>query len=141
MKLDELFSSHACSLELSKRLKELGVKQESLFYWISNLFMNKYFLSMEGGFSKEYHKDDFVSAFTASELGKMLPFEVVKNNEVAHLQMIKTIDGKWAMAYIIRIDLPPLVWIKEENEENEANVRAKMVILLLENNLIENNND
>ena len=28
--------SQVCSLELAKKLKELGVKQESLYYWCEN---------------------------------------------------------------------------------------------------------
>lgn len=62
------------SLEISKRLKELGVKQESLFYWSS--------YGMK--FKKETHElipeneinpsfmEDYISAFTVAELGEML---------------------------------------------------------------------
>jgi len=67
MKLED----QVCSLELAKQLNELGVKQESLFYWWNS----------EG---KEYVSDqyrmndswvDYVktsSAFTVAELGEML---------------------------------------------------------------------
>lgn len=58
-----------CSLELAKRLKELGVKQDSLFYWhnISIYPMVIY------GDSTEWSGDRLISAFTSSELSKMLP--------------------------------------------------------------------
>ena len=60
MKLEQ----HVCSLDLAKRLKELGVKQESLFWW--------------GEITKEVHyckagKPLHISAFTVAELGEMLP--------------------------------------------------------------------
>jgi hypothetical protein len=57
-----------CSLELSKRLKELGVKQESLFWW--NCVISS------GGWLLEDHQDhewENCSAFTVAELGEMLP--------------------------------------------------------------------
>jgi len=37
-----------CSLELARELKKLGVKQESLFYWVISLTTN-YHISYMGG--------------------------------------------------------------------------------------------
>lgn len=61
MKLENQVTSH----EISKRLKELGVKQESLFYWEPQ--SNGIF-----EITRWYHKDS-ISAFTVAELGEMLP--------------------------------------------------------------------
>ena len=72
MKLEQ----QVCSLELAQKLKELGVKQESLFYWTySNMFGNitfylQYFPEIEGGYDG---LENDVSAFTVAELGEMLP--------------------------------------------------------------------
>lgn len=56
-----------CSLELAKRLKELGVKQGSYFYW------NAQHIWVAAGKDIEYDKDNAISAFTAAELGEILP--------------------------------------------------------------------
>jgi hypothetical protein len=60
--------SQVCSLELSKRLKQLGVKQESYFVW-----------SCMAGASKWEVREDWanedsrwISAFTVAELGEIL---------------------------------------------------------------------
>ena len=66
-----------CSLELAKKLKELGVKQESLWYW--NM-ITKEFKDYEGKspiiaceiYSNSRLWENF-SAFTVAELGEMLP--------------------------------------------------------------------
>lgn len=68
------------SLEYAKRLKELGVKQESLFYW----------KELQGNWCIDYcnkpweeFNERWCSAFTIAELGEMLPwsFEIMKCEE------------------------------------------------------------
>ncbi len=72
------------SLDLAKRLKELKVKQESLFYWSTRTFepgltgpnpITALILGTEINQS-QYHKvtDEIIaSAFTVAELGEILP--------------------------------------------------------------------
>jgi len=79
MKLED----QVVSLEIARALKGLGVEQESLWYWVP-----EYSVNMATGKKlhriitsetvkvlkerKEY-EGDFVSAFTVSELGELLP--------------------------------------------------------------------
>lgn len=62
-------NNHVTSQPLSKRLKEAGVEQESLFYWIwvGHTFMPMMERELDGGDDEQY------SAFLASELLDMLP--------------------------------------------------------------------
>lgn len=138
-----------CSLELSKRLKELGVKQESQFYWLQYSEWNLHF---RGKYVQEYYSD-CLSAFTVAELGYMLPnsirvdgkepfdtytmyttkfysvnFEMKKtNNFVVNYQCDTTeLDGFGSRKLTQNFYDP-----------NEANARAMMLIYLIENKIIE----
>lgn len=122
MKLEQ----QVVSLELAKRLKELGTKQESLWYYDGN-----HNLVMFGN----YVTDEYIAAFTVAELGEMLPVEVRNNFLVCE----KDTDGKdvdWTVRYhpydVDEFRMPSQV------AETEAGARAKMLIYLLENNLIDN---
>src|ERR1051325_10817319 len=55
-----------CSLELAKRLRELGVKQESYFYWFFEEYNHE-----PVGWRIQTEEGDY-SAFTVAELGEML---------------------------------------------------------------------
>ena len=81
------------SLELAKRLKELGVKQESLLYWFIDLRaeiprlldlrdLNRYSVAMKF--------NDFYSAFTVAELDEMYQ-ALTTGRPVRH-------DGRWGTA-------------------------------------------
>ena len=62
---------HVTSLELSKRLKELGVPQDSAFYW-----QRHHSVDAPGGWTwslSNTTNGNCVSAFLASELGELLP--------------------------------------------------------------------
>lgn len=59
--------NQVCTLEQAKRLKELGVCQDSYF-----LFGEEAGRIVEG-WSVEGYEDNFYSAFTVAELGVMLP--------------------------------------------------------------------
>jgi len=59
------------SLETSKKLLELKVKQESLFCWV--LMEWKEYIVTEEEFRDSNEMDYLYSAFTASELGEILP--------------------------------------------------------------------
>lgn len=69
MKLED----QVCAIEYSKKLEELGIKQESLFYWILFQEWGVYF---NGKYTQEYYRD-CVSAFTLAELGEMLPGKLI----------------------------------------------------------------
>lgn len=145
-----------CSLELAKRLKELGTPQDSLYVWQKGYFiMDDSVLEetdywritsnpkniLRAAVVKPYDtalrklEDDSVSAFTVAELGEMLPHRNKK---------MSTVNDAW-----IRIWKTPSYWhidyededthesvIKQICETNEADARAKMFIYLLENKLI-----
>lgn len=124
-------NQQVCSLELAKRLKELGVKQESLFYYvIDDLEFGNTELMFLGGMGAENDID--ISAFTAAELGEMLP---------------ATVDGKYGdctLWYNSRRTNEYHVWYENGREDEkiifsskaEADARAKMLVYLLENKLI-----
>ncbi len=100
--------NQVCSLELAKKLKGLGIKQESLFQWSWD----------NEDYRLVYNKPhlDLFAAFTVAELGEMLS----KYDEpLPHIG-----DEDW-------------YWYKGEEEigaKTEANARAEMLIYLLETN-------
>jgi len=143
MKLED----QVISLELAKKLNELGVKQESLFYFYecNNTHKLRY-----RDWKTEISGEVSYSAFTVSELGEILP-------ENIEIKIISS-DGK----KLKNIEKYYLVYFKYRNEiryfgidnnnislkknllpefylldESEANSRAKMLIYLLENGLME----
>lgn len=124
-----------CSLELAKRLKELGVEQDSLFYYGTRKLDNgddEIVLMIEQFDSAMAHQGISAPkyrAFTVAELGEMLPDAILFHNSYCYIKSQKK-DNE----YKIYIDhLSKLVIFFDENE---ADVRAKMLIYLIENGLM-----
>ncbi len=130
MRLEE----QVCSLELAKRLKEFGVKQDSLFYWwkrkdtddphVSGTKANArwvigYQVRTEiyshniGG----WRSTERISAFTVAELGEIL------HNLIGGISLPqRNTNGDWYNKNII--------------SNTEANTRANMLCFLLEKGVI-----
>lgn len=120
-----------CSLELSKKLKELGVKQESQFYWIEG--EKEHYLCMKRNtiyydinnlipLNLKLCKDDKIySAFTVAELGEILPV-FYKSHKFFDL---------WYCEYTDQYN-----HVDRCTAETEADARAKMKIYLIENKLV-----
>ncbi len=116
--------NQVCNLELAKKLKELGFKQDSLWWWDkekNGLLPHGYF-----GLTVKENPKRYISAFTVTELGEMLPMGY----------------ASWHK-YYDKDD-----WVCESGDENhhqlaktEADCRAKMLIYLIENKKIEIKNE
>lgn len=125
MKLED----QVCSLELAKRLKELGVKQESLFYWFTNQLVYRCDLS-----KWEKCKKYIFSAFTVGELGEMLPKRLeITIHDVSHINAIGIQIGQ---EYCFRDEFQPPTFEKRFELVTEADARAKLLIFLLKNKLL-----
>lgn len=112
------------SLEIAKKLKELGVKQESYFFWV--IVNGSWVIS--GGYEllDEELRMETYSAFTVAELGEMLPEKCFVTDKQ---------DGKWwNVKYLDPHDVSKNYTTAHEGE---ADARGKMLIYLLENNLID----
>jgi len=133
-------SKQVASLELSKRLKELGVKQESLFIWSvpkpenarTNIDEVKLRdmqpeIYMRGSSWGECFEE--VAAYTSAELGEMLPWGVEVDGKIEVLHIYKDSADQW--------NFYPShgAWHKTFNE-TEADARARLLIFLLENGLL-----
>lgn len=160
--------SQCTNLELSKKLKELGYPQESLFYWSVPLIEKAVTKEQEDELKKckteLYYLDndwgeyfESISAPTVAELGEKLPRYIadpdqplsgVKGKKYPLIieclsddySSDKKING-WRIRYG-----DTKVKVDSEHELNsagiyyvgtEADARAKMLIYLLENKLIE----
>lgn len=107
------------SLELSKKLKELGVPQESLFVWDT----------VQQIVSRRSHVTDeewYIAAFTVAELGEMLPFRY----QLHTYPLVLNGKPAWDCTSNTDVEFPPMF------TDTEADARVKMLIYLIENNLI-----
>ncbi len=142
MKLEQ----QVTSLELSKRLKELGVKQDSYFYWVK-LKDNFELFSLAEVYIKELNKGESqietYSAFTVAELGDMLPKALEMKTKTRGQKYMKFFleffwddsDKKNTVVYRTNDELQIDYWVFKD-AKTEAEARAKMLIYLLENKLI-----
>lgn len=117
------FENQVVNLDIAKRLKELGVKQESLWYWYK--WRNESW--MIGDDQKWLGTDwEHVSAFTVAELGELLPqgcYDYIQKRAAQKY-------GKWIAKYWAIKEMYQLL------ADTEADCRGKMLIYLLEINLI-----
>lgn len=138
MKLED----QVVSLELAKQLKQLDVKQDSLWYHAE--FKDESYLDVVGAIQPDsifqliqrgyfefvqFENEEIYSAFTVAELGKILPgtlecYQITKRGEECdgiYIQTGREKDGNWICTdndYYAKDKL-------------EANARAKMLIYLL----------
>ena len=132
MKLED----QVVSLDLAKRLKELGVKQESLFYWKTDATgVNK---NSSIGFTELIYKFspfnpqnlwERFSAFTVAELGEMLPvkFDTIKRTDLQYWVIENTEDDCESCGE------PRMRFFDKTIAATESDARAKMLCYLLEN--------
>lgn len=124
------------SLQLSKKLKELGVKQNSIFVW-------EYYNDQCHGVKyipyamipNNNNKFKIYSAFTVAELGIDLPATCHTSKITGGRSGTKE-TGEWVC--YLGISSHPLGFYRI-NSDTEVNARAEMLIYLIENNLIEIN--
>lgn len=113
------------SLELAQKLRELGVKQESFAYWVGDKTYD-----VHGESHRDYHLHYIgfctggISAYTAGELGEMLPVWTT-----THIFSDDAEEGKYAVECIG-------THTGQFYANTEADARAEMLIYLLENKLI-----
>ncbi len=141
MKLEQ----QVTSLEISKRLKELGVKQESLYKYCAGHTM---YTDNDDGVTEKCPNTDLLeddeycptagltceftySAFTVAELGEMIGSKC-ESRKIGNEAMIA--DGQ---KYVVYFE-PGNGSYHKIYSDTEADARAKMLIYLLENNLIKN---
>ena len=114
-----------CSLELSKKLKELGVKQESLWYWKCEKTNETEFYELDIQKSDDLLFYKVISAFTVAELGKMLSIWAVSKVTGSDRGQ----PDEWECATIT----DPTKFYREKTE---ADARAKMLIHLIEQGIV-----
>lgn len=125
-------------MEFAKRLKELGVKQNSYFWWFRGQMPNvgKVGYVLAGEFSTSDEK--IASAFTPAELGEILPLEVNipwkggrkrKNNH-------RVTFAHWPQGWKCGLNHNTAQFYLNIIDNTEADARAKMLIYLIENGLV-----
>lgn len=116
MKLED----QVCSLDIAKRLKELGVEQESLWYYHGP--EEKPFFLIHA--MKAPHDVVIASAFTVAELGEMLPPFVTTEKYLC--------KGKPRFNAREEETIEEHCW----HGDKEADARAKMLCYLIEQGLV-----
>jgi len=148
MKLEK----QVCSLELAKRLKELGVKQDSEYEWETDRRPSKQkpvlkTSSIRGcrrcgaiinGLPRPTIACERFAAFTVAELGQMLPARIKGRKYLNLVTTKREIPKEHFQIGYAEQDWEEVVPNTEDcAAQIEADARAKMLIYLLENDLMD----
>jgi len=126
--------SQVCSIDYAKKLKELGVKQESLFCYqeIQNSDPSVWPRTLDLHEFRKPSKDERPAAFTLSELLTLLP----RINYCEPQLLRGYLTGEKELKYCFRYG-----YEDKQNSEfvvlNPCDSAAKMLIYLIENELME----
>lgn len=116
------------NVELSNKLKDLGVVYPSLFFRDSRKSNDEDVEAFTN--YQEYHSPDNVNCFTVAELGEMLP-----DGFATHI-MLNEFKGQWRCVANLRLkEVPDVI------AQNEADARGLMLIALIENGKIYEGDD
>lgn len=145
-----------CSLEYSKKLKNIGVNKDSYYVWITVLKTKFNFIKVREVIEPDSKNVGAYNypAFTASELGELLPNCVLKlgdesfDNYRINIRKFISIDSNMNQtnSFIINYECDSTkisgeeAWLRRKlttniYDPNLANAMAKMLIYLIENNL------
>ena len=139
-----------CSLELSKRLKELGYPQKSLWYWVNDgkalnegkdrwILVYKYWTNY-----KSLSRPDKVSAPSVAEIGMALPNNLKdKNGKFLWLTSAMRSDRIWFIWYdnTLKKDIVNGIFYYRQTADTEAEARGLMWEYLKKNGLIKEKNE
>lgn len=157
--------NQVCSLELAKKLKALGIKQDAYFCYVQYGVVDDYdheqiVGTLLGVVAAELHDDNasciISSAFTAAELGQILPNNIVLpdgepfDNYKLYINKFNSVNQDRSINnnYIINYECDSTAVTGEEAwlrrrltvniyDPNLADAMAKMLIYLIENKLME----
>lgn len=127
--------SHVTSLELSNRLKELGVSQESYAHWVKLPSCDP-FLTIH---REDPIGDEYTSAFLASELGEMLPEACLLEGTTQVVLHCSKYSGGWRVSYQSNKFRGKRAVNVAQHGNTEADARAKLLIHLIEKGIINPN--
>jgi hypothetical protein len=115
------------SLDLSKKLKELGVKKESYFAWFNIPYAEKWEVMLQ---TKSLIG---LPCYTASELLELLPKFIDKNGLNYSFGIVPSGEKEWYVGYNDKLNK---IELKNLWDKNICNALAKMVIYLTENKIL-----
>lgn len=124
------------SLEISKKLKKIGVKQESAFYWAFAHNCTEYppKIYYIGNDNPNFIEEHW-SAFTVAELAEILPKQI-RGFDL----LIRPMDGstplKWHLGYVENNQEGYEYRFERQASDNLANAMAWMLIYLIKDGLI-----
>jgi hypothetical protein len=135
-----ILENQVCTIEQAKKLKELGVIQKSLFYWHPKFERPVFGETSVKKHGKQYtvtqvcnDKEVAVSAFTASEIGDMLPDLIEYDNRQYELVIVKEEHELWLCQYSRNNNLlDTLLHIDRIYKKELVQSLAEMAILLME---------
>ncbi len=126
MKLED----QVCSIELSKKLKELGVEQDSYFSWVLSKTTGDVFLSPTHLLLNRFY-EILGSAFTVAELGEMLPKHITKYIKAysVHYYLI-IVYNTYGQVWTVKYERGCGGILEYFSDTKEVDARAKMMIYL-----------
>lgn len=132
MKLEE----QVISLEIAKKLKELGVFESSIYCWkindVDGLTREPTIITSSGAIEYEIRGIAKIwSAYTASELAEMLPDYINENDYQGAKWLTCQKVGLWEVGYGVKATDISI------EDKFLTNAFGKMLIYLKENNLLE----
>lgn len=132
-----ILEKQVCTLEQAKRLKELGVEQESIFVW-GALNNSLWYIAEHKRPNKD--TDNTYSAFTVAELGVMLPTKIkalYPKQDANNFEICLYFENdSFVVCYENHGLYHSYATVATSQGDTEAKVRAAMIIHLLENGII-----
>tara|TARA_Y100000034_G_C6791685_1_gene354532 strand:+ start:335 stop:733 length:399 start_codon:yes stop_codon:yes gene_type:complete len=128
-------------MKYARQLKDVGIRQDSMFYWIpvqrtgvlayapcmlDDTFQRQTYVDVEKLQNIEPHYIyGTYAAFTSEELARKIPEGLTHTKRHANKFYVYFLDSQGTI-------------VNYEEDETEANARAKMLITLTKNNFIKN---